>query len=322
MNRINYPLSFEPLLQENIWGGEYLKKRSTRVPTGTVGESWEISDYKDETTLIRNGEHQGKPLNAIIEQIYAPTKSPVRFPLLLKILAPESELSVQVHPTDEYASHLALEDSGKAESWYILDAPENSFLYLGLTEKLDKARIEQAINAKTLTQYLNKVYVKKGDVVNIPHGTIHSLCPHIKVFEIQQSSNITYRLYDWGRVDKNGKSRELHIKEALEVINFDYLPTSHLVEPKIIHTGDYLHEEYVRNHNFGMAKFSRMTDDLVINNSDMTIKILSSLNSTLEVCTDGGQITLNSFDSCLIPAYSGDIRVTGNEHAEFLLFNE
>ncbi len=321
MNKITYPLKFEPVLQENIWGGDYLKTRSSIIPIGTVGESWEISDYKEDTTKIINGAHQGKSLHEIIDLIYPDSQAPERFPLLLKILAPESELSVQVHPTDSYATENALDDTGKAESWYILDAPDNAFLYLGLKERLTPDLLKQAIHDGTLEADLNKVYVKKGDVVNIPHGTIHSLCPFIKVFEIQQSSNITYRLFDWNRVDNNGKGRTLHIHEALEVINFDYLPESHLVTPEVILHDNYKYEKFVKNSNFAMDKISDIKAAVTLNNVDQKIYIITSLNSHITVTAGGVVITLEKYDSCLIPALSGEITINGDINSELLIFS-
>ncbi len=321
MNKITYPLKFEPLLQENIWGGDYLKNRSSIIPIGTVGESWEISDYKEDTTKIINGEHKGKALHEIIELIYPDSLAPERFPLLLKILAPESELSVQVHPTDSYATYNALDDTGKAESWYILDAPENAFLYLGLKEKLTPDNLKEAIHNGTLEADLNKVYVKKGDVVNIPHGTIHSLCPFIKVFEIQQSSNITYRLFDWNRVDKNGKGRKLHIHEALEVINFDYLPESHLVKPEVIQYENYQYEQFVKNSNFTMDKISQIKSAINLSNNKQNIYIITSLNSPITVAAGGVEVALEKYDSCLIPSMSGDITINADTSSEILIFS-
>ncbi len=321
MNKISYPLKFEPLLQNNIWGGDYLKTRSTNIPDGSVGESWEISDYKTKTTKIINGEHKGKSLHEILDLIYYNPIDFNRFPLLLKILAPESELSVQVHPNDSYTSSLNLGESGKAEAWYVLDAPENSFLYLGLTEKISKEILKKAVEDCTLNNYLNKVYVKQGDVVNIPHGTIHSLCPKIKVFEIQQNSNITYRLYDWGRVDKNGQSRQLHIKEALQVVNYDYLPASHLVTPKIINNKEYLREKYMQSANFTMEKISKMRAPIKLDNSELKVHIITSINSKIEISTVSGSISLNKYDSCLIPAMSGVISIAGSFESEVLLYS-
>ena len=321
MNKITYPLQFQPRLQENIWGGEYLKKRSTTAPTGAVGESWEISDYKDETTPILNGEYAGCSLHEVLPLITADEPATERFPLLLKILAPESKLSVQVHPTDDYTSEHSLNETGKAESWYILHAPENSFLYLGLKERFTPADLREAIQNHSFQDYLNRVYVKNGDVVNIPHGTIHSLCPGIRVFEVQQSSNITYRLYDWDRVDANGKSRQLHLAEALEVLNFDYLPESHLITPEIIHDKSYLKERYINNQLYTMEKISRMDSTITLDNSARTVYIISSINSELQIKTDGGSVVLKKYDSCLIPAFSGNISITGNYKSELLLFS-
>lgn len=325
MTQITYPIIFEPLLQENIWGGEYLKKRSHKVPAGPVGESWEISDYKNETTVISNGEYKGKSLYQVIDKIYGSKKNslsiPERFPLLLKILAPESELSVQVHPTDYYTEQNALKESGKAEAWYILDAPEGSFLYLGLTERLTKEMMKKAVEDKTLIHYLNKVYVKPGDVVNIPHGTIHSLCPHIRVFEIQQSSNITYRLYDWGRVNAEGIGRKLHIREALEVINFDYLPVDHHVTPVTLRADSCLHQRYIKSANFTMEKISRINSSVTLDTEGEQIKIITSLNSRINVKTISGEVTLDKYDSCLIPAAAGKFTIDPESvDSELLLY--
>ena len=204
-----------PAYKSIIWGGNKLKsdfgKNTDLTP---LAESWELSLHKDgECTLI-----DGTPLSkaATASDFGKNCQGFDFFPVLVKLIDANDRLSVQVHPADEYA--LKNENSlGKTEMWYIVDADEGAGIYLGFKENISKDQFERAIEEKTLTDYLKFIPVKPGECYFIPAGTIHAICSGCLICEIQQNSNITYRVYDYGRKDKNGNGRELHVKKALDV---------------------------------------------------------------------------------------------------------
>lgn len=205
-----------PAIKDYVWGGKEFIKWGKSNDFDRISECWELSFHKDGLTTVN-----GKPLKDLVTKedlgtFVAPFKF---FPVLIKLINSEQDLSIQVHPSDEYA--LKNENSyGKTEMWYILDAKKGSGLYLGFKKDVTKDEFKNAINNKTLTSLMNFVEVKKGDCYFIESGTIHAIGKGITLVEIQQNSNLTYRVYDYGRL-VNGKERELHIDKALEVTNLN-----------------------------------------------------------------------------------------------------
>ncbi len=200
-------------------------------------EKWNLSCHFDGMSVIGNGIYKGRYLFDVIE-------SPEQFPILIKIIDSKSTLSIQVHPDDEYA-RLHENDNGKTECWYILDAKKDATVILGIHKGLDRISLEKIIDEEKIQNYVNHVSVSKNDFIYIPSGTVHTLEAGIKLIEIQQSSNVTYRLHDWGR------GRDLHIKKALDVIdyngnssagkikNFKHISTPHFTVEKIQINGLY-----------------------------------------------------------------------------------
>jgi len=228
MGNTLYPLKFEPLLKDVIWGGtrlhDTLGKTST---TDTCGESWEISGVQGQISVVSNGFLKGNNLQEIIEvymnellgdHIYE--KFGLEFPLLIKFIDANDLLSIQVHPNDELAGERH-NSYGKTEMWYIIDAEENAELISGFKHPISKDKYLEHFNNKTLKDILNYEKVKAGDVFFIPAGRVHAIGSGILLAEIQQTSDITYRIYDWDRLDKNGKGRELHTDLAVDAINYN-----------------------------------------------------------------------------------------------------
>lgn len=204
-------LRLEANIQRKIWGGEKLERFKKLTPVSNVdpvGETWEISTHKDGPSLVN-----GKAL------LNTDLSSPLKY--LVKFIDTGADLSIQVHPHDEYAR--AHENSlGKTECWIILDTKEGAGIYLGLKSNVTKEQFESAIlNKENMDSYLNFYEVKKGDFFFVPAGSIHAIGKGITLAEIQQSSGITYRVWDWNRLDSKGEPRELHVKKSLDVINFD-----------------------------------------------------------------------------------------------------
>ncbi len=222
-----YPIRFKPIYKELIWGGEKLREeyRKSDAPKMT-GESWEISMVEDNISVVSNGFLKGNTLEEITEvymgdmvgdSIY--DKFGTFFPILIKFIHSNDNLSIQVHPDDTYAKEHHGEN-GKTEMWYILEAEKDAKLIAGFNRNMDQKGFLKSLKEGTLVDVMNFEPVEKGDVLFMPTGRIHALGPGIVLAEIQQTSDMTYRIYDWGRTDPDGNPRELHIDHAVEVMDF------------------------------------------------------------------------------------------------------
>jgi mannose-6-phosphate isomerase len=231
-----YPMTFEPVLKDYIWGGRNLEKLGRVLPaTGPVAESWEIAGHEDGTARVDNGIYAGQLLTQVHAELgleligrnNAWAQERGKFPLLVKLLDASRPLSVQVHPDDAYALKHEGNELGKTEMWVILHAEPTAELILGVKQGTTRQGFAQAIAENQLEPYLHRVPVQAGDHVCVPAGTLHAIMGGLIIAEIQQNSNTTYRVYDWGRLDAQGKPRPLHVDKALHVINFQ------LVEPRL-----------------------------------------------------------------------------------------
>lgn len=215
------PIKLIPEYKEIIWGGNRLKSEyNKKSDLNNIAESWELTCRKDGMNVISGGEYDGLTLEEYINKegfSVVTNRNLERFPLLIKFIDAEDNLSVQVHPDDEYGLKNA-NSLGKTEMWYIIDAKPGAKLVYGLKENCTIEEFKSAINNNTVETKLNYVNVKKGDVFFIPAGLVHAIGSGILLAEIQQNSNITYRVYDYNRIGKDGKTRELHINDALNVI--------------------------------------------------------------------------------------------------------
>jgi len=228
-----YPLLFTPIYKEMIWGGKKLSDHyGRRLPSEHIGESWDISYREMEMGLVANGEFAGMPFSSVTGPLGAVSRFQwlgrkiveTEFPLLVKIIDANENLSVQVHPNDDQAQAINGEKYGKNEMWYVLDAPEGAHLILGLKNGVTKELFSEAVkknDGQTIELLLNKQPVKRGDVLLIPAGLIHAITKGVMVAEIQQNSNLTYRIYDYGRNGPDGKPRDLQKEQALKVIDFE-----------------------------------------------------------------------------------------------------
>lgn len=214
----------KPAFKDYLWGGTKLKERYHKeTDLAIVAESWELSTHKDGQSIVDSGEHAGLSLEAYIERLGKDAlgskgQTFERFPMLIKFIDAKGNLSIQVHPDDAYAQRVEKE-YGKTEMWYILEAEEGASLYYGTKEEITKEEFKERIENNTILEVLKQVPVHKGDVFFIAAGTIHAIGEGIVICEIQQNSNSTYRVYDFGRVGADGKPRELHIEKAIDVSN-------------------------------------------------------------------------------------------------------
>ena len=221
-----YPLKLSPAFKDYLWGGEKLVTdfnfNTSEKLVPPVAEAWVLSTHPDGASIVENGELAGKTFS---EALTAFGTDPSAFPILTKFIDAKSALSIQVHPSDEYAYEHEGEQ-GKTEMWYVMDAEPGAFLYFGFKQEISKEQFKASIENDTLCDLLNKVNVKKGDCFFIPSGTIHAIGAGLLIAEIQQNSNTTYRVYDYGRVGADGKPRELHVDKAIDVTDLAPPPTS------------------------------------------------------------------------------------------------
>ena len=249
-----YPLKFEPILKDKIWGGTRLKTMLYKEisPANCCGESWEVSGLVGDESMISNGFLAENNLNELLE-IYMTElvgeknyeKYGLGFPLLIKFIDAQDNLSVQVHPDDELAQR-KYGQSGKTEMWHVIASEPGSGLYVGFNKTVSKAQFEEAIANGTVEEVLQFYPVQPGDTFMIPAGTVHAIGKGVLLAEIQQPSDITLRVFDWNRVDNEGNSRELHVQEALEAIDFDHQTDNFKVEyqPQLNKTVKLVRSQY------------------------------------------------------------------------------
>lgn len=215
-----------PTGKDYLWGGTRLRDEyGKKIDMTPLAESWECSVHPDGPSFVANGQYKGKTLKEVLDEHpeYIGTKANGVFPILAKFIDAKKDLSVQVHPDDEYARENE-NDNGKTEMWYIIDAEEGASLIYGFKHKVTKEILERAIERGELDKHLQKVEVHKGDLYFVPAGTVHGIGKGILLAEIQESSNVTYRVYDYDRVDKNGKKRPLHFDKAVQVMDMGVVP--------------------------------------------------------------------------------------------------
>ena len=308
-------IKFRPLLKSTIWGGEKIipfKQLDARQEQ--VGESWEISGVKDNETVIASGEHQGKPLNQLVAELKADLVGKENyerfgdeFPLLLKFIDAHQDLSIQGHPSDEIA-HRQGKPRGKTEMWYIMDSDPGAKLYCGLRQQITPERYKEMVENDTICDALAQYEVSEGDVFFLPAGRIHAIGAGCFLAEIQQTSNVTYRIYDFKRRDKDGNYRQLHTHEAAESINYS-------VEP------DYrTHYTPTKNEGIQLVQcpyFSTAVYDLdepmTLDYSELdSFVILIGLGGSATITDDeGNQTTLKAGETLLVPATATELKVEG-----------
>ena len=221
---LNNPFFLRPAAKDYLWGGSRLNDDFSKgIDLSPLAETWEGSTHPDGVSMVASGEYEGQNLLEVIkshpEYLGTHPKNREGLPILVKLIDAKLDLSVQVHPNDEYAFKYENGQQGKTEMWYVLDADPNAELVYGFNKDMTKDKVRDALNSGKIEKYLQKVKVKKDDVFYIEAGIVHAIGGGILVAEIQENSNLTYRLYDYDREDKNGRKRELHIDKALEVAN-------------------------------------------------------------------------------------------------------
>ena len=315
-----YPIKFKPRVKERIWGGKAILERKGKAVSRLAkdklyGESWDLSSVKGDISVVANGMLKGNNLEEIIEVYMGELvgeqnfeRYGLEFPLLIKYLDCNDRLSVQVHPNDELAEERH-QSFGKTEAWYIAECKEGAAIYLGFRDlNITREEYIAAVAESRLESMLNRVEVKKGDVFFIPAGTVHALGAGIEVVEVQQTSDVTYRIYDWDRVDSEGKGRELHTALAVDAIDFEA-------------DAELLHKKYDVAKG-GEAKviespYFTMTIHDVDGSKELDRSMLDSfvvyicLEGSVRISADGAEESLDAGELVLVPAECSEVTFVG-----------
>lgn len=301
-----YPLKFTPISKYRIWGGDKLKTSLNKNFTeNNIGESWEISDVDGDPSIVANGPLQGKSLRELSVQFTSQLlgnkvyeQFGVQFPLLIKFIDAKTPLSIQVHPHDEIAK--TRHDSfGKNEMWYILDADENAEIIVGFNKNLNKEQYTAYLENDQVLDVLNSTTTTAGDAFYIPTGRVHAIGAGVLLAEIQQTSDITYRIYDYNRVDKTtGKERELHTDLALDVLDFK-LHDSYKTDYKLVENtpNELINSPYFKTAILNLT--DSLTRDYTVNDS---FTIIICVEGGLSVQANGASYSLLKGETMLIPA--------------------
>ena len=307
---------FEPLLKQTIWGGSKIVAfKHIQSDLENVGESWEISGVPGDESVVANGEYKGKTLNEVLAEMKDKLVGEEnykrfgdRFPLLIKFIDARQDLSIQVHPDDETA-HRQGKAMGKTEMWYVMDSDEDASLKVGLKKKISPEEYARMVEDDTICDALGNYKVKSGDCFFIPAGRIHAICSGSFIAEIQQTSDVTYRIYDYKRKDKDGNYRQLHTKEAAEAIDYTVLDDYRTEYTPVKNEATQL----VSCPLFTTAVYN-LTEPMTLDYSELdSFVILIALKGEGSILTASGETySFREGESILLPATTETVKVEGN----------
>ncbi|MGM0472074.1 MAG: type I phosphomannose isomerase catalytic subunit [Bacillota bacterium] len=312
-----YPLKFQPIYKEKIWGGRRLATQFNRnLPAANIGESWELAAHQQGMSIISNGQWQGRTLTSLIADYWTrimgtelDQKNGAHFPLLIKLLDAHDKLSVQVHPDDEYVTKYQVADSSKSELWYIIAAQPEAELICGLQPNVNRSELIRGLKENQLADYLQSIPVEAGDSIFIPAGTVHAIKEGILLAEIQQSSDTTFRLYDWNRRDEAGRKRKLHIDQALQAINFDQVSTDKINSLPLSKEG-YCQEVLAVCQHFVTEKLT-VKEQFKGQPQGKRFEVLLCISGKATIHSQAGPTSIQAGETVLIPAQLSEYLITG-----------
>ena len=310
-----YPIKLKPAFKDYLWGGTRLRDDFGKdCDFDKIAESWELSCHKDGNSVVADGEFAGLTLAQYIEKegksvLGTNCEKFENFPILIKLIDAKDNLSVQVHPNNEYAQRVEGE-YGKTEMWYVVDCDEGASLLYGFKHNITKEEFRERIENNTLLEVTNNVPVHKGDVFFIESGTLHAIGKGILIAEIQQNSNTTYRIYDYGRVGKDGKPRELHVEKAKEVTNLvpPKYPTTAQGAPTAIEGGK---ETLLRSCEYFNVNKLELDGTTKLTAGEGSFNSLLVLDGAFEIAAGSEKASAKKGDSLFITAGTGEYTVTG-----------
>lgn len=304
------PLFLKPLFMDRIWGGTKLKDEfGYKIPSKNTGECWAISSHENGDCEILNGEYKGYKLSQLWNDhrdLFGNIEGD-KFPLLIKILDANDNLSVQVHPNDDYAKVNENGELGKTECWYIIDCDDNAEMIFGHNAK-SKEELEAMIKNDNWDDLLRKVKIKKGDFFYVPSGTIHALCKGTLVLETQQNSDTTYRVYDYDRVDNSGNKRELHVDKSIDVSTVPHKEENSNYTIK--ENENYKLTTFVSNDFFSIHKLD--TFGKCNFNQDKPFTLFSILDGSGKIVCSNNEYKLNKGDNFILPSGIKTLSIDGS----------
>ena len=310
-----YPLKFQPILKEKIWGGQKLSailNKNSSLPN--IGESWEISDVEGDTSIVSEGSLKGNSLKEILaeykEELVGKKlfkRFGEKFPLLIKFIDAKEDLSIQLHPNDTLAAERH-NSFGKTEMWYVMDADKDSNLIVGFKDKVTSQDYIKHLENKTLMDILNFDKVTKGDTYFIEVGRVHAIGAGVMLAEIQQTSDVTYRVYDWDRVDDQGNARELHVDMVLDAIDFD-MDNNFRAE--------YTKEKNISNNMISCPYFTtnylELDDEIAVNNDKDSFIIYICTEGQASIFNHDFEVIVEKGQTVLVPAGISDFTLKSKE---------
>jgi len=303
------PLLFQPILKRIRWGGRRLGSLLHK-PIGSendYAESWEVADHADGQSIVATGPLAGLSLSDLMREhrreLLGCQDQLTQFPLLIKFLDANDWLSLQVHPDDRLAKQFQANENGKTEAWVILEARPDSQICSGLKSGVTPEQLRQSLIAGTVEECLNMISVKRGDCVFVPAGTVHALGPGIVLAEVQQQSNLTFRLFDWGRLDASGKARPIHVEESITCTDFNLGPVFP-VKPVQLCDQSHVFEELVRCEHFVIRRHRIMDPARMV--TEDRFRILIVLEGAIQVRTKFGTVEMPTGTTAIVPSCSGE----------------
>ena len=310
------PLFFKPICKESLWGGCALRTRFGRPfsPERSVGESWEIASHRVDQSTIVAGPLAGTTLEELVasapRELLGTIETFGKFPLLFKFIDARDRLSVQVHPDDAQARAGGWGEFGKTECWYIVDAPENARVITGFSRDVTTDEVRRAIESSSLHDLLNFNPIKTGDILFIPAGTVHAILEGTLIYEVQETSDTTLRLYDWGRFDAQGKPRSLHVHDALAIVD----TTSRgdcSIAPVIFESPGYRRSFRMACRYFALEQYDFSCDEEIILPARQSFRVLTVLSGSLRLQYPAGSSSVALGGTTLLPALLRDVRAFG-----------
>ena len=315
-----YPYTIDPKETPAIWGGDALVKIYGKKadPSAAIGESWECWD----ANAVTDGPFAGKTIADLRTSLGATFLGDLDasriFPILTKIIDARDALSVQVHPNDAYAQRIEHQPNGKTECWYILHADPGAELVLGWTRDTDRAEYERRVADGTLGELLRRVPVKAGEAYYLPSGTLHAICKGIVLFETQQASDLTYRIFDWNRVGSDGKPRELNVKKAGDVLNFKRETKGAIAQIDYVFDG-LKRTALIADKNFVVERVSATEESSSLQTNGRPLVVMA-LARPIALACDGGSATLQPYQTALVPAAANWVSAAAADgDAQFML---
>jgi mannose-6-phosphate isomerase len=318
------PMKLSPVFLEKIWGGQALsKKLNKNIPQNAkIGESWEISGIEPYESKISNGILKGRSISDLCKEyrdkLLGDSPADTNFPLLYKFIDANDRLSVQVHPDDHQASIHKMGPLGKTECWFIVDAPADAKIIVGLKKSISKDEMLSSIHDGSFKNLLNEEPVVPGDLLFIPADTIHAIMSDTLIYEVQESSDITLRVYDWDRVDDSGTPRQLHIEDAVKITDTKAYG-SFKIAPVHLQYATYTHSFRVACRYFAIEQYSIHNTSTIVLPVKKSFQVITLINGSITLIDSNTSMNITNGESVLIPASCSNLAISSDTPSEFLL---